>query len=240
MSSDALSKLWKQAEPRGAERLVLAVLADHCDFAGTVSMSQRMIGQMAAMPKATVAEAINRLARAGHIAIIEAGGGYKHPSAYRLILDRDRATKDESATGQGQATKAHKEWYAGKVEGPASLPQKAEPLVETLADAMTAEAEPVAPDHSPAPAPVDWPYEIADGHPRNLVGAILTALQIQPDPEDFFWWRHEHKADAEDLARIAGGRDALIDLLQRVPAPKVPNGFRRLTALAGLVKEGRG
>lgn len=240
MGSDALARLWRQSAPRGPDRMVMAVLADHASHANTVAMSQRAIARLAAMPKASVAEAVNRLIRDGHIKILDAGGGHKHPSEYRLMLDGKTTAKEDDTTDAARPTKAHAEWYAEKAFGGLPKVKPAAPLVKpTMAEAMIATAQPVAPEPPERPKPPTPVFEVTDGHPRSLVGAALTALGITPAPGDLFWWRQEHKADAADLARLAGGEDALIEALRRIPTSKVPRDFRRLTALADLVKEGR-
>lgn len=239
MSSEALSLLWRQAEPRGPDRMVMAVLCDLAGYDGLVSVSQRAIASMAAMPKASVAEAINRLIRADHIKMIDAGGGYKSPSVYRLMMRDYAATKGGDFPESIASTKEPRRRLGPNPDEAVLALGPIAPSVETtLADSMIAEAEPVTP--VPGPKPPAPAFDITAGHPQNLVGAILTALHVEPAPGDLFWFRQEHKTDAADLARLAGGEQNLIHRLRHAPAAKVPKAFRRLTALAGLVKEGRG
>lgn len=258
MSSDALSTVWRMPEPRGTERLVLAVLADHAGHDMTVSMPQRAIASASALSKGGVAEAISRLVRAGHIAVIDGGGGYRNPSAYRLLVKADAPTKGAhyspsagvSAPTEGASpapTKAPGDDLPPDPM-PEALPEAtardraaaARPEHATLADRMQAASTPVAPPSYPSPRPATaFAQTVTDGHPVSIVGAILTAVGVPPDPDDFWWWRREHKEDAAALVKLAGGGDALLDTL-RARAARAPKAFRRLTALAEIVTEGRG
>lgn len=188
MSSSALNLVWGMSEPKGTDRMILIALADHAGHDGVVSVPVRRLAECAGISKTTAAEAMSRLQRDGHIAVIDHGASPTKSPTYRIIF------------GQGEPDTSAPTADTAPVRIVPAAPHKPKPDPAPTVQATS------------APTPTPRPKEslsVAKGHPETLVGEILTAARIPPpQSEPFRWFARRHYDAAEKILDLFNGDKA--------------------------------
>jgi hypothetical protein len=214
MTSAILARVWDESNATGPARLLLAVMADHADRRGIVRLTGTEMCRLARLSKDDLADALGDLVLTlGEVEPAEPGS-----AVLRINLGGIGSARSEAAK---------------------HVPQDSEPNIAAPAVEVT------KPQPEPEPkTDAGQHYDVPPGLPPTIVGHYLNAAQVPIDNrEPFYWFRREHRADADALT-ARGGFDVehVASCLRANPVP--PDMIvKRLTQLTALVshpaQEGR-